>query len=485
MTSHVQVGLARRTMTTFRLWVLGSAASAPMVVLVGGIVGTYAATSVVALPAVFLVVTAVVALLAVGYSAMARQVGHPAAYYGILATGLGRDWGVAGGLVALVAYNSIQASLYGLFGSTMAGQLGGTWWVWAGIALAVVGVLGTRAILLSTQVLTAVLVASLLIVVAFVLAGAGRPAAGGLSWEGFDATGLAVGGIGGAVALSMAALTGPDVTGGFVEEAVDRRSIGRATISAVLVLGGVYAVAAWAMGVAVGPRSVAEMAADPAGGLPFSVLARLGGGWVLFAEVVLIFAIVTSMLAFHAVVARYVFAMAREGVLPTGLARTGSATRVSAPRGGSLTQTATATVLMGGFALAGADPVAVMFTWLSTLGAVGLLCLLVAASLAAMMAPASVRGAQTDAWEWRIAPGLGVLGGAVVLSLMVGNVGSLLGAAPGSLYPFLVPAILVAVAVVGRLWARHLRRRRPEVYAGIGRGTPRRNAVPDAMNISI
>lgn len=481
----MQVALARRTLTPFGLWVFGAAASAPMVVLAGGVVATYATTRVTALPLTFLLVAGTVALLAVGYTAMARQLGHPAAYYGILASGVGRGWGVAAGLVALVAYNAIQTSLYGLFGATLAGALGGSWWVWAGIALAGVGVLGVRAIVLSTRVLAAVLAVSLLIVAAFVVAGVGRPAGGGLSWEGFDASGLAVSGIGGAVAFCVAAFMGVDAPGSFVEEAVDRRSVGRATLGGVAVLGGVYALAAWAMGVAVGPAAVAEAAADPAAGLPFAVLERLGGGWVLLAELMLVFAIVTSMLAFHSVVARYVFAMAREGVLPAGLAHTGSATRVSAPRGGSLTQTGIASVVVGAFAFSGADPIAVMFTWLSTLGAMGLLCLLLAASVAAMTAPAGVRGPQAGAWEWRLAPALGLLGGSVVLVLMVGNVGSLLGAAPGSPYPFLLPAILVATAVVGGMWAGHLRQSRPEIHFGIGRGTPKTHAVPDAINVSI
>ncbi len=481
-TGHAQVALARRTMTPFGLWVFGAAASAPMVVLAGGIVATYATTGVTALPLVFVLVAGVVALLAVGYTAMARQVGHPAAYYGILANGLGRGWGVAGGLVALVAYNAIQISLYGLGGATLAAQLGGAWWVWSAVALAVVGVLGMRAIVLSTRVLVSVLAVSLLIVTVFVLAGVGKPADGGLSWEGFDASGLAVSGIGGAVAFCVAAFMGTDAPGSFVEEAVDRRAVGRATNAAVLVLGGVYAAAAWAMGIAAGPESVADVAADPEAGLPFSVL---GGWWASLAQVVLVFAIVTSMLAFHSVVSRYVFAMAREGVLPAGLARTGSVTRVSAPRGGSLTQTGVAAVVVVAFALADADPLAVMFTWLSTLGAIGLLCLLLAASVAAMTAPARVRGPRSGVWEWRLAPALGVLGGVVVLALMVGNVGSLLGAVPGSRYPFLLPTILVGTAVVGGLWAGHLRRSRPEVYDGIGRGAPSTHAVPDAITVSI
>ncbi|MEU3455262.1 APC family permease [Micromonospora sp. NPDC006766] len=481
----MQAGLARQTLTTFGLWVFGAAASAPMVVLAGGLVAIYATTGVTALPLTVLLVAGVVALLAVGYTAMARQVRHPAAYYGILAHGLGRGWGVAAGLVALVAYNAIQISLYGLVGATMAEYLGGTWWVWAGIALVIVGVLGVRAIVLSTRLLVVVLLVSLLIVAVFVVAGVLQPAAGGLSWDGFNASGLAVSGIGGAVAFCVAAFMGVDGVASFAEEATDRRSIGRATIAAVFVLGGMYAVAAWAMGLAVGLDAVAKVAADPEGGLPFTVLQRAGGWWVVLAQVALIGGAGTSMLAFHAVIARYVFAMAREGVLPVGLATADGGTRVSAPRGGSLMQTCIAVVVVGAFALGGADPLAAMFTWLSTLGAMGLLCLLVAASVAALRASASVRGERPGAWEWRVAPLLGTFGGTGLLIAMVGNVGSLLGAAPGSLSPFVLPAVLVVAAIAGGVWATSLRRSRPEVYAGIGRGIPKPHAVPDLTGISL
>ncbi|NGM15642.1 hypothetical protein O3597_04020 [Verrucosispora sp. WMMA2044] len=79
----------------------------------------------------------------------------------------------------------------------------------------------------------------------------------------------------------------------------------------------------------------------------------------------------------------------------------------------------------------------------------------------------------------------GLLTGSVVLVAMVSSAGSLLGAAPGSLLPLLLPAIVVGTAAVGGMWAGHLRQTRPQVYAGIGHGTPSTNAVPDAINVNI
>ncbi|MEU1860476.1 APC family permease [Micromonospora aurantiaca (nom. illeg.)] len=481
--THVPVALQRGTVTSLGLRVVGAAASAPLVVLVGGIVTTFAATGVVALPLVFVAVTVVVGLLAVGYAAMAVRVGHPAAYYGILTAGLGRRWGVAGGLVALLAYNAIQISLYGLLGSVAAAAVSGVWWVWALVALVVVGWLGVHTIVTSTRVVAAVLLLSLLVVALFVVAGLGEPAAGGGSpWAGFSVAQLTVGGVGGACALCVAALMGFDVPGSLGEEATDRGAIYRATVGGVLLLGGVYAVASWAMGVAVGPRAVAAVAAD--GGLPFSVLGRLGGWLVVLAEVLLIAAIVTSMLVFHHTVARYVFAMSREQVLPGRLAQSSTGRQVAAPREASLAQSILAAVVVGAFAVAGLDPL-VMFAWLSALGAMGLLCLLLAASVAALSAPQALRGERWSWWQWRIAPTLGVLGGLGVLAVMVVNADSLLGAAPGSLYPLLLPAALTVTALMGAAWGARLQRSRPDISAGIGQGQPRRNEVPDNISESI
>jgi hypothetical protein len=67
---------------------------------------------------------------------------------------------------------------------------------------------------------------------------------------------------------------------------------------------------------------------------------------------------------------------------------------------------------------------------------------------------------------------------------MIVNVGSLLGAAPGSVSPYLLPLIVAVSAIGGAIWAGHLRRSRPDVYEGISRGRPDTHAVPDDVNVS-
>jgi len=64
--------------------------------------------------------------------------------------------------------------------------------------------------------------------------------------------------------------------------------------------------------------------------------------------------------------------------------------------------------------------------------------------------------------------------------MMVANLGSLLGTAAGSLEPWLVPLLIVVGAAVGLCWGAGLRRRRPEVWEQLGRGTPDPMTVNDA-----
>jgi len=63
--------------------------------------------------------------------------------------------------------------------------------------------------------------------------------------------------------------------------------------------------------------------------------------------------------------------------------------------------------------------------------------------------------------------------------LMAVNMDTLLGAPAGSPMTVVIPVIVAVTAVAGLCWAGVLRRRRREVYDGIGRGRPHPLAMPD------
>ena len=110
------------------------------------------------------------------------------------------------------------------------------------------------------------------------------------------------------------------------------------------------------------------------------------------------------MLSFHNVVARYAFAMGREGLLPAAFGRTNSAS--GAPGTGSLLQTAVSVVIVVGFAVTddkpAGDPTAPvlhLFTWLGNVGALGVILLMAAASVAVIAFFVRRGAARAQAWR--------------------------------------------------------------------------------------
>jgi amino acid transporter len=379
-----------------------------------------------------------------------------------------------------VSYNAIQISLYGLLGATLHGLVGGAWWLWAGGAWLVVALLGVRHVAVNARILAIALLTELAVIGAFDLAAFTHPYAGTVTAAGLDPRRLFVDGVGGVLALGVAAFVGYECGPVYGEEAKTTSTVARATFAALGFLGLFYAVSAWAMTVATGPDHVVDAARDPDGGLPFGVLHRhYGAGVALLGTAILITSILAAMVSFHNGVARYCYALGRERVLPAGLARVRSGPHGGAPIGGSLSQSVLAALVIATATVTGADPIGVLFTWLSTLAAIGILALLVTCSWAALRFFRAGGGTNETALTRTFAPTLGVLAGLAVLATVIANVNALLGVSPGSPLTVILPGIIATAAVAGLIWGRLLRRHQPAVFAGIGLGRPHPLATLD------
>ncbi len=475
-------GLARKSIGTGPLFFFCVGASGPMIVIAGGVVATYGATGVVGVPLSFLVLAAALAFFTIGYVAMVRYGAHAATFYALLARGLGRLWGMAGGTVALAAYNSIQISLYGLVGVTIQGFLNGagTWWLWALVVWAVVGLLGILHINVNARVLTVLLISEIGIIVLFDLASFTH-AAQGVTLKPLLPGSLLVNGIGGVFAFGIAAFLGYESGPFYAEEARGQRVVPWATLGALAFMGVFYAVSSWAMAVAVGVQTVGTgpdaapavvgAARQDTAPIPLEVLeAHYGFAIAKLGNLLLITSVMAAMISIHNSVARYVFAMARERVLPARLGRIRDGSRGGAPVGGSLLQSALALMVVLAFVVAGADPFKTLFTWLATLAAIGVGLLMFGTSLATIGFFRRTAGNGESAWQRVWAPGAGAVALAVILVVTVVNLNSLLGTEPGSLLTWIPVAVLVAVLVAGLIWGQILRSRRPEIYRNIGVG---------------
>ncbi|WP_125806980.1 APC family permease [Actinoplanes sp. ATCC 53533] len=466
--------LERKQMIMFAMWAIVCAAAGPLINLQFAIPAAYAATGILVLPLVYVMVGAVLALLSVGYTAMARLVAHPAVYYAVISRGLGRPLGVAAGMLSLLAYNAIQTSLYGLVGQQLAAVFGGPWWLYALLIVGVVAAFGMRGITRLTVTLAVGLSVSMFFVVLFDAAAVANPGPGGVNADGFAFDGL-IGAYAVAAVYPVASLMGFEAGATFTEEARHRRGPGRAVFLALAFLVVVNAVSAWTTGIGAGTAQVTSTQVDP-----LTVFDdQYGPIMPPYVRIAVNMAIVASMIALHAFAARYAFAMACEGVLPRWVRSTGrkkntgqqtqtdQQKQTGAPVGGSVLQSGVAVLVIAGSALGGADPVLSLFVYLSALGALCLMLLLVLSSVAAWKALPAKGPEKVGVWTRRIAPGLGIPLGGITAVLTVVNVGVLLP--PGS-QPMLILLAVVVVFVGGLIWGLMLRRR--PGYDQIGQGRP-------------
>ena len=472
--STVTGGLARRRLGAGALVFFTVSASAPMTVLAGALLATFAVTHVVGTPLAFPILAVALAFFAVGYAAMSRYIFNAGAFYSYIAQGLGRAWGVSGSFVALAAYNAIQISLYGLLGFVATGFASVhhlftlPWWGWALIAWAIVGLLGIKRIDLNARVLAVLLVVEVAAVLLFDVGSVARPAGGVISLAALNPKALFVNGIGGVFAFGVACFVGFEQAASYGEEAKRPGvTVARATYAALGITGVLYTVSAWALTIGTGPDQIVAQSQDATSGIPFSLMqANFGAVVAEAANVLLATSVFAALLSFHNGVARYLYASGRERVLPTALAHT--AKGPNAPIIASAIQSGLALAIGAVFVLAHLDPLTQLFTWLSYVSAVGVLVLMLATSLAVIgffrRQPSPTEGV----WQRVVAPTIAALLLLTILGVTVFNSAAVLGADKSSPLVWILPGIPVLAAVLGLLWGLVLRKARPEVYAGIG-----------------
>ena len=197
-------------------------------------------------------VSVILLIFAVGYTAMARHHTSTGAFYSFVARGLRQPAGGAAALIALLGYNAMQIGLYGLFGAAAAGffseylGINLPWWVFVFVAMAIIAVLGYRQVDLSVKVLSILVSLEFLIVLILDVAILIKGGEGGdapltatpFTWAASPA----------ARSRSRCCSTSPSFIGFeattiYSEEAKDpKRTVPRATYVAVLTIGLFYTV---------------------------------------------------------------------------------------------------------------------------------------------------------------------------------------------------------------------------------------------------
>jgi amino acid transporter len=426
------------------------AAAAPLTVIAGSVPIGIAAGNGAGYPAMYVVAAIVLFFFAVGFTAMTRHVPNAGAFYSYIGTGIGRGAGLGSALVALISYITVQGAVYGYVGFLMNDLIvryGGPsvpWWVWTFVVLAVTGTLGYRHIELSSKVLGVLLVAEVAIVLVMdagiIVQGGGDE---GLSTAFLQPSEILSGAPGIGLMFAIAGFIGFEATAIFRDEARDpNRTIPRATYLALAIIGGFYTLSSWAIVSAWGDSSIVEQsAADPGGIVVNTTALYVGTVAADVMQVLFVTSLFACILSFHNVLSRYVFSLGNTGVLPVVCGR--SHTRHASPHVASLITSAVGALLMAVCAIAGLDPVLEIFTWLAGIASVGIVVLMLLACVAVLVFFRRT-GLDRRPWQSMVAPGLGVVGLALILVLLVKNLPLLMG---GSTALGVGAGLLLAVAL--------------------------------------
>jgi amino acid transporter len=451
-------------------------AAGPLVAIAGGYPVGMMLGDGAGIPAILLCCMAILLVFAAGYTAMSRHVVTAGGFYAFAARGLGGIAGGAAALIAVIAYNTMQVGLYGMFGAAVRAlllqyaQVDLPWYDYSLLAVVCVAVLGYRQVDLSAKILSVLVTGEYLAVLILDAAILRHGGAHGITLVSFTPAVAFSGSPAIAILFCFASFMGFEATTIYGEEARDpERTIPRATYLSVFLIGAFYAFSLWSLVIGAGAGELAahlRSLADPTRFL-FEMSDLYVGRWLSAAmSVLFVTSVFAGLLAFHNAAARYFYALGREGVLPAELGRTHP--RHSSPHAGSVVQTTIGAIVVVAFAASRSDPVLTLFSWMTNLATLGVIALMALASAAVL---AYFRRGERGREGWlrtQCAPAIAGLALSGVLVLAIVHFDVLTGST--SWMSIALPAILPVAACFGALRAWHLRRTDLVRYRGLGFG---------------
>ena len=461
-------GQLQRTLATPKIVFLIVAAAAPLGAMVAVVPLAFSIGNGPGVPAMFVFAGLTLLCFSVGYAAMGRRIVNAGGFYTYISCGLGKPVAVAGGFVAIVAYNAITIGVLGAFGYfaqsiAQSHGLNLPWELWAGAGALAMAFLGYRQVDLSARVLAFLLLGETGVLLALDLTIIVHNGAVALPTVSFS-PGFALGnGAGVAMMFAFASFTGFESAALYGEEARNpERSVPLATYIAVVIIASFYAFTSWAAVGGVGAGQVRAVASQQLGDLFFRLSSRyMGSAATDVMQTLLCTSLFAAALALHNAANRYVYVLGRERVLPRWF---GAIHRKhSSPHRASLVQAAISVAAVAAFAVGGLDPYTGLASSMLGLGTLGIILL---QGSAAVSVVAYFRNHPDRHW-WRtiLAPLLGAAGLITAVVLLCLNYSLLTGTDAAVVNH--MPQLYVFLAIAGIAYAYWIRSARPARYTDL------------------
>lgn len=402
-------------------------------------------------PGLYLIASVILLLFAVGFAAMSKYVVSAGGFAELVRCGMGKHAGYAAGGIALLAYVSMLAGLYGqfaAFGADVVKSFLGysiDWQLVAFFAIVVVGIFGYLDVNLSAKILGVLMIFEVLILVIFDIAVMLQVPYSGINLVGFRLQDIVSPGMWSALMFAFACFVGFESTTIYGEEAKNpQKAVPLATYIAILIIGVFYTMTTWCLALAYSGKNVQAIASADMLNFVFAANTKFVGEWsthlMQFLVVTSVFAV---LLSFHNALCRYFFALARSEFLPSALRKIHS--RHNSPYVASVFLSCLTAVIIGLFIFFKADPTQQLYMWMVALGTLGILVLqaLGAFSVVGYFSKNKV----ATIWHGKAAPILGGIGLSIVVVLAFVNFSDLSGAKEG--VATLLPWLVIAAAVVG------------------------------------
>jgi len=428
----------------------------------------------IASPLIFIMATAVILIFAVGYISLNDAVKRPGDFYAFISFGLGKSLGLGSGFMAAVSYFLLLAGVASFFGVSCAElqrSITGyamPWYAYTLICWLAVAVMGYLNVELSAKVLTWVMFAEIIICLAFafgVFGAAGTQPVGMSPFTPSELTGVGIN-VPFSMLFAVSFFMGFEATALFRDEVkMPEKTIPRATYGAIICIGLLYTVSAYALISAYGADTQAVATSNPASMFSLAFANFISPRFHLLLTLMVLTSSFACVLSIHNVLSRYLHNLATDGALPETLKKVH--VRHLSPYFASFTVSVMVLLVLVPFIAKGVKP-EVLYGQLSGVGTAGVIILMTMVCLSSISYFLREGKKQRRSFsKLFLAPFISASFFIWLVFLVVKNFEMLAGGEPGERRWMLYS--LMAVIAAGAMAARYFKARKPDVFARLGR----------------